>query len=104
MSQTLITPNTPFVVTNLINQANPFNYTNYGMAMLDYGICQIVQTNAVGMMTYGFVWQGGEIWFDTQSVANLTTGWTAAAGYSGSATLITTIWSPSPTGGLEYLV
>lgn len=53
----------------------------------------ITQINGVGLVTNGLVWQKPEIWFDFQSVDNISTGWTAAAGYSGSATLYSTGWT-----------
>lgn len=63
----------------------------------------VSQINGVGLVTGGLVWQKPEIWFDIQSVDGISTGWTAAAGYSGSATLITTSWTESHAFGNEYL-
>lgn len=63
------------------------------MALLAGGLIQIVQVNGIGLVTNGLIWQGPEIWFDAQAAMNLTTGWTAAAGYMGSATLVSTAWT-----------
>lgn len=85
-------PNTPIQFTSRIYQGNANNYTLYGMALLDGGLCQVAQTNGIGLVTFGFVWQGPEIWFFPQEAQSLTTGWTAAAGYTGSGSAITTSW------------
>lgn len=55
---------------------NPMNVTCYGQALLDAGLCQIVQTNGVGLVTRGFLWVGGEIWFDKEAQDGITTSWT----------------------------
>lgn len=84
---------TPILFTSLGRQSDPYRYGTYGMALLDQGICQIDAINGVGLLTRGFIWQGPAVWFDPQSMYGVSTNWSAAAGYSGNATLYTTGWT-----------
>lgn len=97
--------NTPLLFTDLNIQADSYNYTCLGMPLVDGGLVMVVQVNGVGLLSSGLVWQKPEIWFDTQSVDGIATGWTAAAGYSGgaAASLVVTAWTESHAFGNEYL-
>lgn len=96
---------TPIVFTSVQNQANPLQYTPLGMALLSGGLVQIVSINGVGLVTNGLVWQANSVWFDPGSMDGIATGWTACAGYSGSAmaSLIITNWSSSQSFGNEFV-
>lgn len=111
---------TPYTMTSNVEQHNRFQVCPYGMALLTRGLVQIVSINGYGLMTNGFLWQGPAIWFDAQSAAApfstswsaaagysgsaslIATGWTAASGYSGSASLILTAWTASQSFGDEF--
>ena len=71
-------------------------YCVYGQAELNFGLAVLDGINGAGLVTRGFIWQGPYIWYDqlaAYSGYSLFTGWTAAMGYSGSATLIATGWT-----------
>lgn len=86
-------PYTPTEFTSLKYQSDKNNACFYGMASFTYGLAQVGAINGFGLVTNGFLWQGPGIWFDAETALNLSTGWTAASGYSGSATLIATGWT-----------
>lgn len=107
-------PNTPYTITRVLTQANRNNVVHYGMADLSNGMVQIDQMNGYGLITRGFLWQLGEIWFYPQEAAPITTtwaytgaslatGWTASFGYAGSTHTITTTWADSRSFGNEIL-
>lgn len=79
------------------NQKDKSSFSVYGQSLLDYGLCVTDGISGVGLITRGLVWEGYEIWLFTQDVAPVTTGWTAAIGWSGGASLITTSWSGAST-------
>jgi hypothetical protein len=100
VNQDLYSPN---IFSALVDGFDPNNAAPMGMALLSNGLVQIVASNnGFGQVTRGFIWQGPVIWFDPTSALNLVTGWTAAAGYSGSATLIATTWKSSQEFGNEF--
>lgn len=87
-------PNSPDQLTmKSSTPANTWNVGFYGMAQLTGGLVQITQINGHGLLTKGFVWQLPELWFDPQSMDGVATGWTAALGYTGSASVLATGWT-----------
>lgn len=83
-------------LTSIGVQGDPNYYAAYGTAVVSRGLqAQASAVNGVGLLTRGLVWQAGYVWFDPQRAANVSTGWTAALGYSGSAAAYTTGWTAS---------
>lgn len=75
---------------------DPNFYNCYGEGLITSGFeAQKSAVNGAGLLTRGLVWQASYIWCDAQAAANLLTGWTAAVGYSGSATIYLTGWTAS---------
>lgn len=68
-------PNTPSTITSVLSQFDKNNVVHYGMADLSGGLIQIDQINGYGLMTNGFLWQFGEIWFYPEDAAPLNTTW-----------------------------
>ena len=91
----MITPNSPLPqnITQKFYLNDPNAYYALGMPLVSGGLVNVVQVNGIGLVTNGFVWQIPELWFAPQSVDGIATGWTAALGYAGSTSVITTSWT-----------
>lgn len=85
-------------ITTSIAQNNPLSYSVLGEAVVGAGFVVRHGIDGAGLLTRGLVWPSWAIWLDTQSIDGVITGWTAAAGYAGSSSVITTGWSPSIYG------
>lgn len=87
------------------NQKDKSSISVYGQSLLNYGVCVSDAISGVGLITKGFLWQGYEIWLWREDSDPVSTGWTAAAGYSGSATLVTTSWTSAAgySGGVSLV-
>lgn len=72
---------------------DPNSHVVYGESVVSGGLNVRHGISGAGLISKGFIWEGYEIYLWPQDASPIVTGWTAAAGYSGSATLIATGWT-----------
>jgi hypothetical protein len=53
---------------------DPNDVFSYGMAIADFGICQVEAVNGFGLCTRGFLWQAHAIWASVDGIG-ISTSW-----------------------------
>lgn len=66
-----------------IDVRDPNSTFSYGMALEDFGLCQVEAINGFGLVTRGFLWQAYGIWANVENTIGISTSWTVYA--SGSS-------------------
>lgn len=89
-------------------QLGAFNdYFPYGEAIITSGLVVRDAIDGLGLVTFGLLWTGGNIWLDIQAVDGISTIWTLPWNTDGIVTTwtypwntdgITTTWADSVFG------
>lgn len=79
----------PYIPPGALN-----NFFVYGESLEDFGMCVRKAADGLGLVTRGFLWTGGNIWFNIDANSPITTTWTLS--FSGAS--LTTTWTPSQYG------
>lgn len=60
----------------------------YGMALVTCGLCVGYAVNPIGLLSFGFLWQLCDIWFNENFYSGISTSWASDF----VAENITTVW------------